>query len=965
MSIYNYRSGTSGIFAYKHGQTRLNLSEDSDTNDSFYITFVDIINGTVRTVHTDSALSYNPALELLTVVNLALGGGLTVSNGNDCSIVCTSTAYPAYNLCLGGWDGAPLSTHARIQTSVNLHIDCSSDGRLYLNYYSNKDILTGTGAIVCAAIDSSSTGNFAGLLHAESTFQVDGISTLNAALTVNNQATFNNGDVAGCVFTSTTYSGTTLQVGGYLTQTATNAAIFCTINLHIESPTDNDMYLNWYNARSIHIGLGSLVSNGAATFAGLITANGDVRSDVVSDIANVNSINFSAGTFGGTWTWPGGNWNGALTIPSGDFTLTAGDMIISAGKLIASDGDNVSICATSTTFAGNDVTVGGYFAGTYANDSKIQSTNTHFYMDAKTGGTLSLNHWCTAGLTAIQDNGGNINIGKDVSSILTVNATSTFNHDMTLSSGSFTCTNGSVFVDNGDVVLLDGDVTVTVGNVVLSDGYVEVDDGDLAAIRTTNASYPTRAVTIGGWFAAGGTTDHRITGNVGGFYIDAQVASHLYLNYYNNTRDTVIQGSGGNVGATTYIGTEYRTEIYTGYTTPVYTTGSTDRYFSLYLGNENDSWNSQGIRIATQPNEATLADSTSTSYENEQLTFCYTSSNDGNIMNLASVGADYTTWVNQGRLVFKTAGVNNGSGNSGRLMEQASIDHNGVYSGSKIELDNGNTEAILLTNTTYSADPIALGGWFGGASAADHRIAASNVGFHIDGNTSSSLYFNYYNSSKNTHIQAQGGSVSIGSTSVQNRLTIEGGDASVDYEYYRWFRTHYTADTNGQVGLRQTAKSLHSYWRNTSTNNSEYHYVDNGTTTYAAVSDGRLKFNQQDLGCGKCLKDLMRLKPKSYNKAKYLITNTDGVVDEKGRVVDLDKDEDDEDRLHQTRRECGFIAQDLMEDPDFAEYVRKGDGTTPYGLDYCNLLAVAVGAIQELTMTVRRLRDRVEVLEQA
>ena len=92
---------------------------------------------------------------LLVMNNGKVGIGVSPSyklhlNAIDDSCLYTSSqTYSAYGIRFGGWYGTYSTTNHLIQSSLNLHIDSASAGHMYLNYYSQKNVLVGT----------SSTGN--------------------------------------------------------------------------------------------------------------------------------------------------------------------------------------------------------------------------------------------------------------------------------------------------------------------------------------------------------------------------------------------------------------------------------------------------------------------------------------------------------------------------------------------------------------------------------------------------------------------------------------------------------------------------------------------------------------------------------------------------------------------------------------------------------------------------------------
>ncbi len=105
------------------------------------------------------------------------------------------------------------------------------------------------------------------------------------------------------------------------------------------------------------------------------------------------------------------------------------------------------------------------------------------------------------------------------------------------------------------------------------------------------------------------------------------------------------------------------------------------------------------------------------------------------------------------------------------------------------------------------------------------------------------------------------------------------------------------------------------------------------TTTYSTSSDVRLKENIRDYD--NALADVMKLKPRKYS------WKDDGVEDN------------------------GFIAQELLETPEFANRVNPvGNGDDPiYGVDYMKFVAVLTGAIQEQQAMIEELKAEVAALK--
>jgi hypothetical protein len=108
------------------------------------------------------------------------------------------------------------------------------------------------------------------------------------------------------------------------------------------------------------------------------------------------------------------------------------------------------------------------------------------------------------------------------------------------------------------------------------------------------------------------------------------------------------------------------------------------------------------------------------------------------------------------------------------------------------------------------------------------------------------------------------------------------------------------------------------------------------TTSYNPSSDARLKENIRDYD--NALVDVMKLKPRKYS------WKSNGAED------------------------SGFIAQELMETPEFANRVNPIDDDLDdpmYGVDYMKFVAVLTGAIQEQQAMIQELKAEVAALKGA
>ena len=110
---------------------------------------------------------------------------------------------------------------------------------------------------------------------------------------------------------------------------------------------------------------------------------------------------------------------------------------------------------------------------------------------------------------------------------------------------------------------------------------------------------------------------------------------------------------------------------------------------------------------------------------------------------------------------------------------------------------------------------------------------------------------------------------------------------------------------------------------------------NSSTTSYNPSSDARLKENIRDYD--NALVDVMKLKPRKYS------WKVNGAEDN------------------------GFIAQELLETPEFANRVNPlEDGDDPmYGVDYMKFVAVLTGAIQEQQAMIEELKAEVAALKGA
>jgi len=156
-------------------------------------------------------------------------GTINADNNDSSSYIANSSSYSSYPISIGGWFASAGTDH-RIQGSNNLHIDSSTAGDMYLNYYSNKNIIIGGGNL---GIGTASPG-----------YEIDCVGTINA----------DNNDSSSYIANSSTYSSYSISVGGWFGSAGTDHRIQGSSNLHIDSASAGDIYLNYYSNTDIIIG---------------------------------------------------------------------------------------------------------------------------------------------------------------------------------------------------------------------------------------------------------------------------------------------------------------------------------------------------------------------------------------------------------------------------------------------------------------------------------------------------------------------------------------------------------------------------------------------------------------------------------------------------------------------------------------------------------------------------------------
>ncbi len=357
-------------------------------------------------------------------------------------------------------------------------------------------------------------------------------------------------------------------------------------------------------------------------------------------------------------------------VVDGIIKTSSGSMI---GNLILADGSIID--------SGNAITLGGNIT---ISGNGIISTDLHVANEAFIGDlTFSSGSITTTGGTITFNNENLITTGSLTAGVATLNTGSTV--------GTLTLADGSI-TDSGGSISLNGNISVS-GNLRFDNT-----NSNSPLIEVGNNTTYAYGINIGG-FDTSTKADRAVIQTSNNLHLDASAGNIVYLQYYNQGK-TITQ----NIQCKNIYGGEAteETEIHTNSSTPTYTTGSTDRNFRYRILDTGTSEGS-GITIDTIPTQSTLADSTSTAYRNEQLTFRYYSG--GNMLNLGSIGGDWgPSYGNEGNLVFKTCGANNGSGNSGRLMERMRINADG-----DVGIGTSNPQSALQVIGIKAASPSSRG----------------------------------------------------------------------------------------------------------------------------------------------------------------------------------------------------------------------------------------------------------------
>jgi hypothetical protein len=184
------------------------------------------------------------------------------------------------------------------------------------------------------------------------------------------------------------------------------------------------------------------------------------------------------------------------------------------------------------------------------------------------------------------------------------------------------------------------------------------------------------------------------------------------------------------------------------------------------------------------------------------------------------------------------------------------------------------------------------------------------------GSAASNIVQFYTNNAERARIDSSG-NLLLGTTTLQGRFTVTA-----------------TGSTTIDCARTETINSNQIVFRNG--NGAVGSITTNGSaTTYNPSSDIKLKENITPISNG--IERVSKLKPVDYN------WKSDGRLDN------------------------GFIAQDLMQEPEFQIRVnpigKNNDGEELYGVDYMKFVAVLTAAIQEQQALITTLTERITALE--
>jgi microcystin-dependent protein len=130
-------------------------------------------------------------------------------------------------------------------------------------------------------------------------------------------------------------------------------------------------------------------------------------------------------------------------------------------------------------------------------------------------------------------------------------------------------------------------------------------------------------------------------------------------------------------------------------------------------------------------------------------------------------------------------------------------------------------------------------------------------------------------------------------------------------------------------------------------------------TGYHTLSDNKLKHNEIEID--NALQSINQLKPVKYLKTNHIYDDNYTLIsDENGGYTNLNEGDE-------VRSEIGFIADEVMNIDIFKNSVvdshSENDNYIIKSLNYNDILAVAVKAIQELQTQVKKLESRIQTLE--
>ena len=237
--------------------------------------------------------------------------------------------------------------------------------------------------------------------------------------------------------------------------------------------------------------------------------------------------------------------------------------------------------------------------------------------------------------------------------------------------------------------------------------------------------------------------------------------------------------------------------------------------------------------------------------------------------------------------------------------------------------------------TAYAV--FGVSGWINGDTSTDAQIFAdgsSGIRFCVSGSVTPSATID---SSGNLLV---GTTANDPITGIHDRLQVYTTGSA---QFAGFFDNQSTTSAYG-VGVRSYTGANMYFFNGTGVSSVGAISTTGSTTTYSPTSDIRLKTNIKPITNG--LERISKLKPVDYDWI------ADGIADN------------------------GFIAQDLLEIPEFAHRVTKvglnNDGEPFYGVDYMKFVAVLTSAIQEQQAlitaqqsTIQSLTERITALEGA